>query len=193
MKLSIKIFVFGLIIISLMGCSEAKTPSPDEPPNDQTEYSEETEIGYPISPEGSTNQGYPLENNESTEIPAYLLPEFITATPDPALVSIIISEVRHENGLETIVIKNIGEEQQDISAFMIYSPAIDDRKILPQNIVLDTGDTFMLYNGPDTSAYPESQRWLKETILNEALDEVWLLNDAARIVYYFVYYPPVSE
>ena len=193
MKTIVKTTLIGMIIATLIGCSNTKTVTPEEFTANQTELSEDTESAYPANTEEMTDQAYPLENRENTEITAYLLPGFSTPTPDPAMVSIIISEVRHENGLETIVIKNISDETMDISSYMIYSPAVDDRKILPQNLTLESGETFMLYNGPGSSEYPESQRWLTQTILEQALDEVWLLNDAARIIYYFIYYPAVSE
>jgi hypothetical protein len=193
MNTTVKMLLIGLIIATLMGCSNLETATPDESTSGQTEFPGETELAYPVNTDDMSNQAYPLENRENTEIPAYLLPGFSTATPDPAMVDIIISEVKHENGLEIIVIKNIAEKTIDISSFMIYSPAFDDRKILPQNLFLESGDTFELYNGPESSEYPESQRWLTQTILNQALDEVWLLNDAARIIYYFVYYPSVPE
>lgn len=193
MKTFLKTVLIGMIIATLIGCGNTNTVTPDEYTINHTELPEDTESAYPVNTEEMTDQAYPLENRENTEIPAYLLPGFSTPTPDPEMVSLIISEVRHENGLETIVIKNISGETMDISSYMIYSPAVDDRKILPQNLTLESGETFMLYNGPGSSEYPESQRWLTQTILEQALDEVWLLNDAARIIYYFIYYPAVSE
>jgi hypothetical protein len=66
------------------------------------------------------------------------------------------------------------------------------RKILPSNLILEPGESFVLYNGPELEKYPEDQRWLDESVLTEVLDEVWLTNAAARIIYYFVYYPSIT-
>lgn len=190
MKTFLKITLFSAIIFGLIGCEIADTTPLEESPVDNTKMSSEAESTYPVETEDST-QSYPVGEISKTEMPGYLLPGFITSTPDASLANIIISEVKHENGVEIITLENIGESTQDISAFMIYSPALDTRKILSQNLILDPGETYNLYNGPDTSAYPYEQRWLPQTILNDAMDEVWLTNDSARIIYYFIYYPPV--
>jgi len=190
MKNLLKTILFSAIIFVLMGCGFSQKTTLDEFPADQTKISSETESTYPVETE-DTAQSYPVEEIHNTEIPGYLLPGFVTSTPDVSMVNIIISEVKHENGVEIITIENRGESTQDISAFMVYSPALDERKILTQKLILDPGGTYHLYNGTDTSAYPYEQRWLQQTILNDAMDEVWLTNDSARIIYYFVYYPPV--
>ena len=147
---------------------------------------------YPIETESNINSAYPIDEPKVNGTPAYMLPGFITATPDASVVSIVVSEVRHENEVESIHITNISSEPQDISAFMVYSPKLDLRKILPNNLVLNPGKSFVVYNGADTTNYPEGQRWLDTFILTDVLDEIWLTNNAARIIYYFIYYPSVT-
>jgi len=121
-----------------------------------------------------------------------MVPGFVTMTPDASLTSIIISEVRHENDVESIYVTNISSETKDISNYMIYSPELDVRKIFPSNLVLEPGESFILCNGANLESYPAEQRWLDTPILTEALDEVWLTNSAGRILYYFIYYPSIT-
>ena len=94
--------------------------------------------------------------------------------------------------METIYIKNISSTSQDISNYMIYSPKLDVRMIFPSNLILQPDETFALYNGENLENYPEAQRWLAEPALTDTLDEVWLTNSAARIIYYFIYYPSIT-
>lgn len=179
-----------LLIVVIAGCSPKPTPA-----------SQSTEPAAPTSPELTTYpipetytepNAYPFQTEQETPVPAYLVPGYITNTPDASLVSIIVSEVQHEDDVESIYIKNISSTTQNISSYMIYSPKLDTRKILPSNLILEPGESFVLYNGADLEKFPEDQRWLDEQVLTEALDEVWLTNSAARIIYYFIYYPSIT-
>ncbi len=147
---------------------------------------------YPIANQPLEGSTYPITVGEETEVPAYLVPGFITMTPDAALTSVIVSEVRHDEGVESIYITNISAETQDISNYMIYSPEMDARKILPSNLILEPGESFILYNGVNLGNFPADQQWLDTPVLTEVLDEVWLTNSAARIMYYFIYYPSIT-
>lgn len=179
-----------LLAVVVAGCTSKPSPEPlttqsaTFPPADQT--------AYPVPGGYTESETYPLLEAQQTPVPAYLVPGFITNTPDAALVSIIVSEVQHEEGVEIIYIKNISSTSQDISSYMIYSPKLDVRMILPSNLILQPDETFALYNGENLESYPESQRWLAEPVLTETLDEVWLTNSAARIIYYFIYYPSIT-
>ncbi len=184
-------FAMLLILITIIaGCSSKPTAVPQSTATTGSTSPEMTT--YPVPGTFVENNTYPLQADQETPVPAYMVPGFITMTPDASLVSIIVSEVQHEDDVESIYIKNISSVAQDISSYMIYSPKFDLRKILPSNLILEPGDTFVLYNGPDLENYPEDQRWLDESALTEVLDEVWLTNSAARIIYYFVYYPSIT-
>lgn len=185
----IKGTLLAIVMLILAACGAQSTTPTAPSPSQVSTVNPET--SYPAGTANSSNTPYP--NQAETLVPAYLKPGFITATPDASIADIAISEVRHENGVETIVLKNISQKSQDISAYMLYSPALDSRKILPGNLVLKAGETFEIYNGADLSAFPEVQRWLPTEILKKALDEVWLTNAAARVIYYFTFYPPVTE
>ncbi len=171
-----------MIIVFLSGCKSNSVEN--SPTNIATTYPVETtyevESAYPsgVIPE-DTSYGYQT-------------PGYITATPDPTLSPIIIADVQHEGSAEIIEIKNISDKVVDISAYMIYSPEMEDRKILPENLRLSSGESFMIYNGQNLD-YPEEQVWLEKFIINNPLDEILLLNNAARIIYNFIYYPPVSD
>ena len=191
MKSIIRYFALIVISISMMACTGDKlrqTVSPSLESKPQLSVSTD----YPIGATSDIVLAYPIEGIPSTDVPAYLLPGFITATPDPILAQLVISEVRHENDTEIITIKNISDDVKDIGAFMIYSPELGERKILPEGLKLASGDTFIIYNG-ETFGYPEEQIWLSQGVHKSPLDEIWLLNDAARMIYYFVYYPSVSQ
>lgn len=178
------------LIILLSSCTLQSTQEPQSNAAPHMPATENTP--YPIPDNSLESSTYPIGKTQATEIPAYLEPGFVTMTPDANLTSIIVSEVRHEGEMESIYITNISSETQDISNYMIYSPKLDVRKILPSNLILETDESFVLYNGADLESYPEDQRWLDTPVLTEVLDEVWLTNSAARILYYFIYYPSIT-
>jgi len=190
MKTFQRIMLLLLLIIVIAGCSSKQTPVPQITEPATSPLPEQT--SYPIPGNPLEINAYPVVTTQETPVPAYMVPGFITNTPDASLVSIIVSEVQHEGDVESIYIKNISSTSQDISNYMIYTPKLDLRKILPSNLILEPGDTFVLYNGADLEKYPEAQRWLDTPVLTETLDEVWLTNSAARILYYFVYYPSIT-
>lgn len=185
----VKIITFCFILVTITGCQNTNVDNPNTPVSEQ-----QTTIPtiYPMDNVYEIESIYPSGEAIGTQVPEYLLPGFITATPDQELAPIVISEVRHEENVEIIVIKNISDKEVDISAFMIFSPEVGDRKILPNDLRLSSGETFELYNGENLD-FPQEQIWLTKAVLNNPLDEIWLLNSAARIVYYFTYYPAISE
>lgn len=190
MKTMVKYAIWLMLIGILASCSSQSTPTLQSTPTVAAPVAESTT--YPIASHSSETSAYPLPGQLTTQTPLYLVPGFITNTPDANLTSIIVSEVRHENDVESIYLTNISAIDQDISNFMVYSPALDVRKILPSNLVLKPGESFILYNGANLSNLPADQQWLDTPILTQALDEVWLTNSAARILYYFIYYPSIT-
>ncbi len=179
-----------IFVILIAGCSPQATQVPQSTTPTTLPSPELT--AYPVPGIFVETTTYPLGAEQETPVPAYMVPGFITMTPDANLTSIIVSEVRHEGDVESIYITNISSTTQDISSYMIYSPKLDVRKILPSNLILEPGESFILYNGADLEKYPVEQRWLGEPVLTEMLDEVWLTNSAARIMYYFIYYPSIT-
>lgn len=134
-------------------------------------------------------QGYPAPGGDQpTPTPGYMGAGFITATPDAGQTPLIIASVQHEGTLEIFTIKNIGQQAQDISGYMLFSPNIAESYMFPVGLTLASGDTYTVYNGA-TGGKPQEQIWLDAFALNEPMDEVWLLNRAARIIYTFIYYP----
>ena len=188
MKVIGKLAVLVIISGMLVSCSPKATATPEGTP--LAPATEDTT--YPVSGDAAENTTYPAPGQAGTAVPAYLVPGFITMTPDAELNSVIVSEVRHEDNEESIYITNISSINQDISNYMIYSPALDVRKILPGNLILEPGESFILFNGANLGSHPEEQQWLDTPILTEVLDEVWLTNSAARILYYFIYYPSIT-
>lgn len=179
-----------ILIILVAGCSFQQTPTPQSTASDVLPSAEIT--AYPVPDKFLESTTYPTLNEQETPVPPYMVPGFITMTPDASLTSIIVSEVRHEDELESIFIKNISSTNQDISNYMIYSPKLDVRKIFPSNLILEPDESFIIFNGADLENYPVDQRWLDAPVLTEVLDEVWLTNNAARIIYYFIYYPSIT-
>lgn len=184
-------FAIVFILLSLLSsCAQQSTPDSGSTPSAVLPSLEKT--AYPVPDYSLESSTYPFSAEQETQVPPYMVPGFVTMTPDPSLTSIIVSEVRHENDVESIYITNISSETQDISNYMIYSPKLDVRKIFPSNLVLEPGESFILYNGANLESYPAEQRWLDKPILTEVLDEVWLTNSAGRILYYFIYYPSIT-
>jgi len=190
MKTIGKLVVCLIVISVIVSCSPQTTPTPESTPSAVVLAPGNT--AYPVSGNSTESSTYPVPVQEGTEVPPYLVPGYITMTPDAELNSVIVSEVRHEDGEESIYITNISSVDQDISNYMIYSPALDVRKILPSNLILEPGESFIMFNGANLDSHPADQQWLDTPILIEALDEVWLTNSAARILYYFIYYPSIT-
>ncbi len=169
------------LIISA-SCGQQSSSNTVEPANQNGYPAPSIQAGYPVNP-GESN----IENK-----PGYLQPGFITPTPDPALVSVIVSNVEHEGQLEKITLKNISNQRQDIGAFMLFSPELSDRFVLPVDLVLDPEETFTIYNGA-ADQLPQEQVWLEQPILTQPGDEVWLVSRSGAIEYYYIYYPPVNR
>jgi PBP1b-binding outer membrane lipoprotein LpoB len=112
-------FAMLLILITLIaGCSSKPTALPQSTATTGSTSPEMTT--YPVPGTFVENNTYPLQAEQETPVPAYMVPGFITMTPDASLVSIIVSEVQHEDNVESIHIKNISSVTQDISSYMIY-------------------------------------------------------------------------
>jgi hypothetical protein len=188
---SISRFSILIVLLSLLSsCAQQSTPESLSTPSAVLHLPEKT--AYPVPDDFLESSTYPVPGEQATQMPPYMVPGFVTMTPDASLTSIVISEVRHENDVESIYVTNISSATQDISNYMIYSPELDVRKIFPSNLILEPGESFVLYNGANLDSFPAEQRWLDTPILTEALDEVWLTNSAGRILYYFIYYPSIS-
>ncbi|MFA7408220.1 MAG: hypothetical protein WCY93_10445 [Anaerolineaceae bacterium] len=190
MKTIHKIVIILTLIMLLSSCTLQSTQEPQINATPLVPESENTP--YPITDNSIESSTYPIPVQHETEVPPYMIPGFVTMTPDADLSSIIVSDVKHEGDVESIYITNISADTHDISKYMIYSPASDARKILPNNLILEPGETYVLYNGTSLENYPVDQRWLDTPVLTQALDEVWLTNSAARILYYFIYYPSIT-
>jgi hypothetical protein len=188
---SISRFSILIVLLSLLSsCAQQSTPESLSTPSAVLPSPEKT--AYPVPDDFLESSTYPVPGEQATQMPPYMVPGFVTMTPDASLTSIVISEVRHENDVESIYVTNISSATQDISNYMIYSPELDVRKIFPSNLILEPGESFVLYNGANLDSFPVEQQWLDTPILTEALDEVWLTNSAGRILYYFIYYPSIS-
>ena len=176
MKNLSKFLILLILTILVGGCSSQSTSAPQNTATAESTLPEMT--AYPVPDTYVDPNAYPFQAEQETPVPAYMVPGFITMTPDASLTSIIVSEVQHENDVESIYIKNISSDTQDISNYMVYC--------------LEPGESFVLFNGADLEKFPVDQRWLDAPVLTEVLDEVWLTNAAARIVYYFIYYPSIT-
>lgn len=169
-----------ILLLFLTACASANTGTPTsgavatQPPG-----------AYPAP----VIQGYPAPGGDQpTPTPGYMGAGFVTATPDAVQSPLIIASVQHEANLEIFTIKNIGQQAQDIGGYMLFSPNIAESYMFPVGLTLASGDTYTVYNGA-TEGKPQEQIWLDAFAINEPMDEVWLLNRAARIIYTFIYYP----
>lgn len=190
MKTRKTIVIILTLIILLASCTPKTIQVPQSTSTALVPVTETTP--YPIPNQSLEGSTYPIPSEQEVSVPPYMVPGFVTMTPDASLSSIIVSEVQHEGDVESIYIKNISSSTQDISSYMIYSPKLDVRKILPSNLILGPGESFVLYNGANLESFPVDQQWLDTPVLTEVLDEVWLTNSAARILYYFIYYPSIT-
>lgn len=114
--------------------------------------------------------------------------EIVRASQIPANQALIISEIRHEDGLETIVVKNNGLEDFDASLYMLFSPELSLKFVLQKNLLLKSGEAVEVYNGEIKGLSPDYV-WLPQMVLTKPGDTLILVAASGMIVYYFDYYP----
>ena len=163
------LYTISIILVLLVGCSPAK---------DETKS---TRGNPPISSDG-TLPGYPGNKNEQEKFKG-----FITDTPDPSITPLIV-RVTHEDQLETIEITNISSSEVDISGYILYSVALEDRLIIPDTTILSPGEQYYVYNG-SSDQNRSLIIWKSEFTVNNFEEQLILLNRAGRIIYYYTYYP----
>lgn len=108
-------------------------------------------------------------------------------TVDPNKTPVIISQVVHENGLETIYVTNVSDKKQDISGFTLLIQETSEH----QNIIntsLEAGASLKVFNGPEAKNQKDGLVWLDHPILVNRGDQVILLK-ASRVIWTFTYYP----
>ena len=180
-----KILFLVIIGAMLAGCKSSPAPSSVTPTLTPPSN------GYPVLTPGN---GYPEQNQNTqnnpgypavTTTPAARMP---TDTPDPAKTPVIIASVTHTtDGIEVITLKNITQSEQDISLYSLLNPDTQELFTFPDKSKLAAGESIAVYNG--TGAYPDGKKWLDKPFLTVAGSSVQLLNQAARIMYTFTYYP----
>ena len=183
----IKSLVFIILTIILMGCKPSPTTSTIQPtltPGSNGYPVSTTGIGYPSQGEITPNNpGYPVS---ATTTLATMVP---TGTPNAVLTPVIIASIEHTtDGLEVITIKNISQTDQDISLFSLINPLTQDLYPFPDKSTLSSGQSIVVFNGAGAT-YPSGQKWLDKGFLTTAGDSIQLLNQAARIIYTYTYYP----
>ena len=168
-----------ILILFLVGCSTPETQEATQQPTAPIDMPS----GYPAAPAVSPSDGYPATIQEQQ--PSYA--DYITPTPNPAETPIIV-RVEHQDGVEAISVINISSEPINVGAYMIFSPVVQERIIIPVDTVLNLGEKYTVYNGANES-FPAEQRWLAEQVVTNALDEIWLTNMAGRVIFFYVHYP----
>lgn len=167
MKLGFYRLALLLIIVYLTGCaSSASNTDPDQ---------------MPISDANSTNVG-----GDGGVTPSDFS-GLITETPDASKTPLII-RVGKTQDLETIEVTNISSGPIDVSGFILFSENLDDRVIIPGGTILNSKESFAIYNGKDPRD-GKGYFWNEEFAILNVEDQLLLLNQAGRIIYYFNYYP----
>lgn len=171
MKIGYHGIVLLLVVILFGGCTSTQTTNP----RGEVDFS-------------ATSSGTNLENSGDNRIEQ--TPDFIgliTETPDGMKTPLIV-RVLKEGELETIEIVNTTSSSIDISGYILYSEKLDDRLIIPVGTVLDSQDSFIIYNGKSTKN-DLGFLWHEDFSINNVEDQLLLLNQAGRIIYYYTYYP----
>lgn len=163
--------------ISLNACTNS-------PITQATIENEIRENSYPPPPIiEPTTYPAPIENFIPSEKSIYP-----TITANPIYTPLIIASVKNENGVEIITLQNISNSPQDLKIFTIVEPNSQKYKQFDSEILLP-GQTFDIINGTKTQNLSPNQIWLSEPIINIDYDQLYLLNEAGRIIWTFTKLP----
>lgn len=170
--------------ILLVGCGSKPTivattslPSPEA----TEEISEAYPLpGYPIetqSTEPGSSESYPAG---PTSIPGE---PHASATPDPSVSPIIITNVIHDNdSLETIFVSNVTDVSQDIAGYSLLVPGTSEHINFPEG-TLAPGESLRVYNGSEAKDQSGGLVWLDQVVLKIPGDSIILLNRAGRMIW----------
>jgi len=137
---------------------------------------------YPESIEETTYPG-PIINENSLQAPP--LP---TTTPNPKISPLIIISVTNNNDIEEITLKNISNIPQDLKLYTIVEPNSQKFKQFESEILLPN-QTITIYNGATSKNLSSNQKWLSEPLLIVTFDQLYLLNEAGRIIWTYTKMP----
>lgn len=170
-----------IVLIALSACGNT-------PPKNPTAVS-------PVSPSSTPAEGYPAPALPS---PGYPAPEgnnvigdmsaFPTQTADPANTPMIIEDVIKQGDSEMIIIKNISSTAQDLQLYTLVEPESQQFKTFTSQLI-NPGETFQVINGPNPENIVDNAHWLSEPLLSLPGDKFHLLNQAARILWTWIYFP----
>jgi hypothetical protein len=174
-----------LLVVMLAGCASGPAATP--PPSATATQSplQLTQTGYPPP---FVDNGYPAGVSAPAVSSTVRVPPKPVGTPDPAKTPIIIESVTHENGTEIITIRNISSTFRSVDGNAILNPD-NGLGILVPTTGLKPNEAVLVYNGVLPSGVDAKQKWSDKFMLQNAYDEVILLNRASALVYRFVYYP----
>lgn len=186
MKNIVKIITITIILIS-----SACTTKPTE---------EVTITQVPLIPTKTTD-AYPVQQMEAYPSPLLIeesdtelsivgdIPNPSAETPDPDKSPVIISNINHDtNGIEAIYITNISKENQDINGYSLIIPSTSEH-INIFNVILEPGDSFVVYNGKGAAEKSDGLAWLEIQAIQQPGDSVFLLNRAGRLIWPYIYNP----
>jgi hypothetical protein len=184
-----KILLTGCVLVILLaGCSGVKAPGsteikaePNQPAVTNT-VSEKNASGYPAPDENGAETAYPVEQPTPKKV------VIITDTPDVLRSPMIISNVIKTGDEEKIIIKNVTQQDQEITLFAILEVSSGENFHFP-DYKLAPGATVMVYNGPGEINQKEGFKWMDHPLLAAQGDQYVLLNRAGRLIWTYVYYP----
>lgn len=141
--------------------------------------------GYP-APIKNIGTAYPISVTPDKENINVISP---TTTPDPRISPLIILKVTHIDSLEVITLKNISGVDQDLKLYTIVEPSSQQFKRFQDSYIIKPDATYDVYNGPNPGNVSADQIWLSAPVLKNQYDELYLLNNAAAIIWTYTYVP----
>lgn len=176
--------------VAQLGATESATSAVFESPLSEPTATSTTVKAQPSSE--STILQSPLSEPTATPAVVEAQPPSVpsmTATPDPDQTPVAIVSAEIGPNREIITIQNISSSDQDISEWILFNLDAEDVFRFPENLVLEPGEVVRVYSAVAENEVPESGFfWTEETVWESLPADVLLLNQATRLVYWYVHY-----
>lgn len=138
------------------------------------------------SPETTEQQGFvatPAPPGPGTEVPAPGPNQVLDPEQTPvAITGLTVDETGHE----IVYITNISEESHQIGGWAVFNRRTERSFVLPPDLTIEPGQVVRVHSGPGGVDNPPGDfLWSEERQWSEAREDVLLVNQAGRLMYWY--------